>query len=218
MKLYYNPLSTYSQKVLMALYEKNVPFEPSIVSLGTPEGRAAYEAIYPIGKVPLLKPTEDYSIPESSIIIEYLEGHYPQGTRLIPEGVDAARQVRFCDRMCDLYINDACVAILGQQRGFAPQTERQLASAAKHLKISYEFLNKRLSNQDWLCGAFSMADCAALPPLFYCQEVAPFKEYRNIVQYFERGKKRPSYAKVLAEFVPFMEKLQAQRAAQQSAA
>ena len=63
-----------------------------------------------------------------------------------------------------------------------------------------------------------MADCAALPPLFYCQEVAPFKEYRNIVQYFERGKKRPSYAKVLAEFVPFMEKLQAQRAAQQSAA
>jgi glutathione S-transferase len=218
MKFYYNTLSTYSQKVLMALYEKNVPFEPSVVNLASPEGRAGYEAIYPIGKIPLLKPTEDYSIPESTIIIEYLEGHFPQGTRLIPEGIDAARQVRFCDRMCDLYLNDACVAILGQQRGFAPQTERQLASAAKHLKVSYGFLDKRLSNQEWLCGSFSMADCAALPPLFYCQEVAPFKDYPNIVQYFERGKKRSSYAKVLAELLPTLEKLTAQRAAQQSAA
>jgi len=101
-KLYYNPLSTYSQKTLIALYEKQVAFEPVIVNLMSPEGQAEYEKLYPIGKVPMLVLDDDYKIPESTIIIEYLEGHVQSGTRLIPEGTDAARQVRFMDRMSDL--------------------------------------------------------------------------------------------------------------------
>jgi len=76
MKLYYHPLSTYSQKVLIACYEKNVTFEPIKVDLMSAEGREAYEAIYPIGKIPLLNPTDDHMVPESTIIIEYLEGHH----------------------------------------------------------------------------------------------------------------------------------------------
>ncbi len=57
MKFYYNPLSTYSQKAMIALYEKQVKFEPVVVSLMTPEeSEADYEKVYPIGKVPLLKP------------------------------------------------------------------------------------------------------------------------------------------------------------------
>ena len=69
-------------------------------------GRAAYEALYPIGKIPLLKPKPDHMVPESTIIVEYLEGHHPGGTQLIPDGIDAARQVRFMDRMSDFYLND----------------------------------------------------------------------------------------------------------------
>ncbi|HTD07135.1 glutathione S-transferase family protein [Undibacterium sp.] len=212
MKLYYNPLSTYSQKALIALYEKQVAFEPVLVSLMTPEGKAEYEKIYPIGKVPLLKPSEDHQIPESTIIIEYLEGHYSTGTRLIPDGVDEARQVRFIDRMADLYLTDSSATLLFEKFGFSKHTEEQLAKATKYLRISFEQLDKKLAGQEWVCGTFSMADCAVIPALFYCQFIAPFSDYANIVSYYERAKQRPSYAKVMAEFVPIWEGLQSKAA------
>ena len=210
MKLYYNPLSTYSQKVLIAFHEKEVAFEPQIVDLMSPEGKAAYAQVYPIGKVPLLKPSDDYMIPESTIIIEYLEGHHASGTRLIPDGVDAARQVRFMDRMSDLYLNNPTVTLLFERFGFRKYTEEDLATANRYLLTSFAAVDKRLAQQDWLCGEFSMADCAAIPALFYCQVVAPFTDYPNIVRYYERAKQRPSYARVMAEFVPIWEGMLAQ--------
>ena len=212
MKLYYNPLSTYSQKALIAFHEKQVEFEPVLVNMMSPEDRAAYEQVYPICKVPLLKPTDDHMIPESTIIIEYLEGHYSSGTRLIPPGVDAARKVRFMDRMCDLYLTDPSRTLLFEKLGFRKYSEADLSTASKYLHISYESFNQRLANQEWLCGDFSMADCAAIPALFYNQIVAPFNDYPNLVAYYERAKKRPSYAKVMAEFVPIWEGMQKQRA------
>jgi glutathione S-transferase len=212
MKLYYNPLSTYSQKVLIALYEKQVDCELVHVNLTTPEGRAEYEQVYPIGKVPLLNPGDDYMVPESTIIIEYLEGHYPTGTRLIPEGVDAARQVRFMDRMSDLYLNNPCATLLFERLGFSKHGEAELAQAGKYLRISYEQIDKRLANQDWLCGEFSMADCAAIPAFFYGQIVASYADYPNIVRYYERAQQRPSYARVRAEFVPIWDSMLSQRA------
>ena len=213
MKLYYNPLSTYGQKALIALYEKNVAFEPMLVRPMDPEGRAAYEAIYPIGKIPLLVAGDDHKIPESTIIIEYLEGHYPnQGTKLIIDGIDAARQVRFMDRMSDLYLNDPTGKLVFEKLGLAKHTEDDLASAAKYLHITFDHLDQRLANQDWLCGStFTMADCATIPPLFYAQIVAPFSDHANIVRYFERAKQRPSYARVMAEFLPIWEGMLAQK-------
>ena len=213
MKLYYHPLSTYSQKALIAFYEKNVAFEPVVVDLFSPEGRAAYEKIYPLGKVPMFKPTDDHMIPESTIIIEYLEGHYPkQGTRLIPDGIDAARQVRFIDRVNDLYLNDPAVTLLFEAIGMRKHDDATLAKARKQLHFSFEKMNERLAKQDWVCGAdFTMADCATIPPLYYCQNIAPLTDYPHLQRYFERAKQRPSYARVMAEFVPIWQVMQAQK-------
>lgn len=207
MKLYYNPLSTYSQKALIAFHEKNVSFEPVIVNLMTPEGRSAFEAIYPLGKIPLLVADDGHMVPESTIIIEYLEGKYPkQGMRLIPDGIDAARQVRFMDRMSDLYVNDPIVMLLFEKFGFRKHTESDLATATKQLRISFAHFDKRLANQEWLCGSeFTMADCAAIPALYYAHVCAPFSDYGNLVRYHQRAKLRPSYARVMAEFVPIWE-------------
>jgi glutathione S-transferase len=211
MKLYYNPLSTYSQKALIAFYEKKVAFEPALVDLMSPEGRAAYTKVYPLSKIPMLKPTEDYMIPESTIIIEYLEGHYSTGTRLIPEGVDAARKVRFMDRMSDLYLADPSRTLMFEKSGFRKHSEAELSDADRFLHLSYEHFDKILANQEWLCGDFSMADCATIPSLFYNQNSAPFRDYHHLTAYFERAKKRPSYVKVMAEFVPIWEAILSQR-------
>ena len=52
--LYYHPFASFCQKVLIALYENAVPFRPHLVDLGDPEARAAFLAIWPIGKFPVL--------------------------------------------------------------------------------------------------------------------------------------------------------------------
>jgi glutathione S-transferase len=208
MKLYYSPLSTYSQKALLAFYEKGVKFEPQIVNLMSPDARAAYEKINPFGKVPFFKPSDDWQVPESTSIIEYLEDKFPGTPRLIPEEREAARQVRFLDRMTDLYYDDPVVELLFQKIGFRAKDEDKAAKAHKYVALSYGFWDKALANRAWLGGAnFSMADCAAIAPMYYAQIAAPFSDYPNIVAYWKRANERPSYQKVRAEFEPIWKDL-----------
>lgn len=204
MKLYYNPLSTYCQKVMIAFYEKGIDCDREIVNLMSPEGRAAFEKISPIGKIPYLKPSADWQVPESTSIIEYLEDKFPNTTRLIPvAGGDAARQVRFMDRMADFYLNDPVTELLFQKFGYRQPNEEAAARARKFVNVSYTHYEQRLSSQSWICGeTFSMADCAMIPPLYYAQLAAPFEAFPNVIAYWKRAQKRPSYAKVKAEFEP----------------
>jgi glutathione S-transferase len=215
MKLYYHPISTYSQKVMIAFNEKGIPYEGQFVDVMSPEGRAAYEKAYPIAKVPFLKPGDDYQVPESTSIIEYLEDKFPATPHLIPAaGGDAARHVRFIDRQADLYLNDPVVELLRQKFGLAPQDSERAARARRYLSYTYQYFDRRVAKQTWLCGeTFTMADCAAIPPLYFAREVMAFDAYPNIVAYWQRSLKRPSYVKVKAEFEPIWKSMVTQRSA-----
>jgi len=86
LKLYFHPLSSFCQKTLTALYENATPFEPIIVDLFNADSAAAFKKIWPIGKFPVLRDeARDRTVPESSIIIEYLAQHYPGKSKLVPE-------------------------------------------------------------------------------------------------------------------------------------
>lgn len=69
MELYYYPISTYCQKVLIACYEKSVEFTPQLVFLFDEAEREAYRKIYPMGKIPLLVLDDGHWVPESSNIV-----------------------------------------------------------------------------------------------------------------------------------------------------
>lgn len=206
MKLYYHPLSTYSQKTLMAFYEKGVSFTPEIVSLMDPAGREAYLKINPLGKVPMLVLDDGWKIPESSIIIEYIDTHYETGTKLIPDDKDLARQTRFRDRMADLYIDDQMTTIFFDSR--KPPAEKEPARVAKAratLDTMFQIIDQEIDNKTWAMGDFfSMADCAIAPPLGYCRQIHPFDKYANLTAYFNRLAQRPSYQRVLGEAAPYL--------------
>lgn len=209
MKLYYHPISTYSQKVLMALYEKNIEFTPHIVNLMDEVSKKEYREIYPLGKVPLLMCEEDHMIPESSIIIEYLDTHYNSGIQLIPEDKDTARQVRFIDRMQDNYLNENIVTLIfeGMKPADKQDPEKQ-AKAKEQLDIMYQYMNKQYNETTFAKGDnFTMADCSAVPALFYAQQIYPFEQFEGIKAYFKRVSERPSYQKILAEAQPHLEKM-----------
>jgi len=213
MKLYHHPVSSYSQKALMAFYEKGIDFEPAVVNLMTPEGRAEYAKLNPLEKIPFLKDeARDWAVPESTIIIEYLEDTFPdQGTRLIPTDKTLARQTRFLDRMFDLYLNDQVQKILFDSR--RPEAQRDalgVETAKKRLHAFYSLMDKDMGKRTWAIGDdFSMADCAAASPLFYAKKVFPYDDHPNIVAYAKRLHERPSYNGILEQALPILEKLAA---------
>jgi glutathione S-transferase len=203
MKFYYSPLSTYSQKTLMALYEKGATFEPVIVNLRDPAARAEYEKLNPLGKVPLLHVVEkdDRRIPESSIIIEYIDRHCPGGTKLIPDDPDLARQTRFYDRMFDQYIIEVADKIFFD--GWRPEDKRDrygVEQAHARLDKFFGIADANMAKKPWALGdTFTMADCTAAAGLTFARRVHPFDDRKALVAYLGRLSERPSYRHVMEE-------------------
>ncbi|MDH3589233.1 MAG: glutathione S-transferase family protein [Gammaproteobacteria bacterium] len=212
MKLYYLPISTYSQKALIALNEKELSFEPEIVALGNEEARQKYRDIYPIGKVPLLVLDNGHMIPESTIIVEYANQVSDKGPDLIPGDADNRRQVRFRDRMMDLYLNDSVSSLFFESRKpQAEQNQNLIDKSREKIDVMFGYMDSELAERTWLMGDdFTMADCAAAAPLFYAQELHPFGDKSNLAHYARRLFERPSYQSVLAEALPMLEKMRAQ--------
>lgn len=206
MKLYYHPLSTYSQKVTIALHEKQIDFETEEVMLMDPEARERYRAIYPLGKIPLLVNGDEH-VPESSVIVEYLDQRFPDSVRLIPTEVELSRRTRAMDRVMDLYLDANVATLLFQSWKPEAQREPELIDKARfQIGVSYDHMARQLANGPWLMGErFTLADIAAAPALFYAGDVAPFADRPLIGAYWQRLAERPSVAHAIAAATPHLE-------------
>lgn len=201
--LYYHPLASFCHKVLIALYENGTVFEKRIIDLGDDADRAELEAIWPLCKFPVLRDGErGRDVPETSVIIEYLDRYYAGAQPLIPADWDQALEVRLWDRFFDQYVQGPMQAIVASQLGGA---RCDTTKERTKLKTAYKMIERRMANRQWACGdAFSMADCAAVPALFYACTVLPFpEEYQHLAAYFERLVSRPSVRRVLEESKPY---------------
>jgi glutathione S-transferase len=205
--LHFHPLSSFCWKALIALYQNDTPFTPNTVDLGNADERAALLKLWPIGKFPVLRDdARDQIIPESSIIIEYLDRHYPGRTQFIPTEPDRAWQARLRDRFYDLYLHLPMQKIMGDRlRPEGKKDPHGVEEARAQLRTSYDVIEEQMADGVWAMGAaFGLADCAALPALFYGNMVEPFGEsHKNVTAYFERLKTRPSVARVLREAEPY---------------
>ena len=208
-RLSYFPLSTYSQKVLIALHEKGAAFESEQVRLFDETERERYRNIYSLGRIPLSVLDDGHLIPESSIIVEYLDATLLGGTRLIRAEPDDARQTRFHDRMPNLYLNDSIASLLFKSWKPEVSRDRKLIKRSRsRAGVVYDFLEHRLDGRAWLMGEeFTMADCAAATALLYVEDNFPFAERPAIAAYSERLNVRPSYARVLEETEPYLREL-----------
>ena len=205
--LYFHPLSSFCQKVLIAFYENDIPFEPHIVDLTNEASRAEFKKIWPIGKFPVLRDdAKDRTIPESSIIIEYLVQYYPGRSQLVPADPDLARQMRMRDRFYDLYVQVPMQKVVGDRLRAAGKSDPHGVELAKaSLQTAYRMIDEEMASKMWAMGdAFGMADCAAAPALFYANKVIPFGEtHKNVARYFDRLMARPSYVRAVEEARPY---------------
>jgi glutathione S-transferase len=207
LKLYFHPLSSFCQKALIALYETGTPFEPHILDLLDESVRAGFKKLWPIGKMPVLRDeAADRTIPESTIIIEYLAQHYPGGTELVPRDADLAWQTRLRDRFYDLYVSEPMQKVVFDRlRPEGMRDPHGVEMAKALLTTAYGIIEQEIGTKTWAMGeSFTMADCAAAPALYYANLVMPLgNTYGSTAAYLGRLMKRPSFARAFDEAAPY---------------
>src|SRR5277367_1054400 len=147
--LYGHLFSSYTQKVLVALYENGTPFELRSIGPETPQHVAEWLRRWPLRKFPLLVDGER-DIAETSIIIEYLQLRHPGPVRLLPADPMAALEVRFLDRFFDLHVMNAVQpAVDGALTGDPVKRQDGMELSEKKLELAYAWLEGHLVGQTW---------------------------------------------------------------------
>jgi glutathione S-transferase len=207
-KLYYHPLSSFCWKALIGLYENGTAFEPVMVNLGDAADREAFYKIWSIGKFPVIRDeARGATVPESTILLDYMDQHYPGPARLIPADPDAALQTRLADRVFDLHLHEHMQGIVGDRlRPADAKDPFGVAQSKAKLAQGYAEVEHMLDGKDWLSGGgFGLAECAALPALYYGDKAVPIEKatHPRLRAYFERLLARPSVQRVLKEAEPY---------------
>jgi glutathione S-transferase len=206
LKLYYHPFASFCHKALIALYEKDLAFQPVLIDLGDPEDRARLQSVWPMMKFPVLRDEAAARIiPESSLIIEYLDEIAPDRARMIPRDARAALQARMWDRFFDGFVAVNVTKVVVDQ--FRPEERRDhdgVAQAEATMRQAFELFEREIAGREWAIGnQFSLADCAAAPALFYAGTIVPLDGYPKVKAYLQRLLARPSFARVVEEARPF---------------
>jgi glutathione S-transferase len=184
MKVYLHPFASYCWKVLIALYECDVAFEPVLV-----EDRAALAEIWPLASIPVLV-DGDLVLPESTTIVEH-----------VAPALTADPRARLWDRLSDGHVMTPMQKIVAD--ALRPDDAKDpfgVAEARTTLDQAYTLLDARI---DW--DDFTIADCALAPALFYARVIHPWDDAPNLTAYFDQVSARPSVARVIDEARPYRE-------------
>ena len=205
LELYAHPFSSYCQKVLIALYENDTPFEFRMVAPGDEGAAAEHEALWPLKRIPVLVDA-GRTVVEASIIIEHLGLHHAGPVRLIPADPRAALDVRMMDRFFDNYVMTPMQKIVADSiRGGEHRDRQGVAEAGQMLDTAYRWLDDVMTGREWaVADTFSLADCAAAPALFYADWAHPIAQpFSHLHAYRRRLLARPSFARAVDEARPY---------------
>jgi glutathione S-transferase len=205
MELFGHPFSSYTWKALIAFYENELAFTFRPLGPDAPGNGARFVALWPIGKFPLLV-DDGRSVMESSTIIEYLQLRHPGAVRLIPDDAHAAIEVRMLDRISDNYVMGNMQRVVSDAlRPPERRDEKEVEQAKAALATAYRWLDGWMAGREWAAaGAFSLADCAFGPALFYADWVHPIPAALvNVTAYRARLLARPSIARCIEDARPY---------------
>ena len=205
--LHEHPFASYCWKALVALYERDVPFERN--QIDDEADRAQLAELWPMASMPVIEDTAaGIALPESTIVVEYLD-RFGDAPPLIPTEPEAALRARLWDRVMDGRVQTPMQkVVLDNLRPEGTGDPRGIEEARAALDQIYPVLDEQLRGGGWLAGPdFTLADCAAAPALFYARLVRRWDEegLADLTRYYETLTARPSVARVIDEARPFRE-------------
>lgn len=202
--VYESPVSSYVQKVKIALREKGLVFRTEVPKdLSNNMTSGSLRSMNPRVEVPVLI-DDDFSIFDSTIILEYLEDKWPEPA-LLPKDPVARARARMIEEICDTEYEAinwgiAEVRWFGRAEGvLAQELEKQ---GKHHVEIVQQWLAEKLGTDPWFGGQeFGWADACVAP--FVNRSVTlglgPALD-TPLAQWHTRLKERPSVAKTFKEY------------------
>ncbi|MEA2953568.1 MAG: hypothetical protein QOJ96_3088 [Alphaproteobacteria bacterium] len=218
MKLYSLPLSPYAARVRGAIYAKNLPVE-----IVTPpddwRNSAEFRAINPLGKVPVLVLDDGTALPESEVIVEYLEDKYPEPS-LRPKSPEALARVRLITQVADLYVQQPMMPLF-HLFDSAERDEAATEAQIKKLKDGLGQLDGLLQPGGYAYGdRLTTADVWLTPVRFSLNGLMSFsgrmdllKRYKSVAAYAEAARADGILSRVWNEMAEGLQAFMASRGA-----
>jgi glutathione S-transferase len=203
MKLYGTDLSPFVQRVKMQIAAKGLDVD----YLPPPGGglkSTEFLAINPIGKIACLITDSEMALPESEVILEYLEDAFTKPP-LRPRKPEERAVVRLISRINDIYVGPAMAKVFGL---LSPDRNPDATKAAlADVNTALGHLDRALAGKKHAAGnKFTLADCTITPSLFFVVRLlpvlgvkAPLKPYKNLAKYWKTREKDAVSVKALEE-------------------
>ena len=192
-KLFFNPRSTFSRRVRIALLEKQIPFEPVNIDMAVREHKSeAHLSRNPYGRVPAID-DDGFLLYESAAILMYLEATHPQPP-LVPADAQGRALVDMHVRLCDMQFARHAGTIIFPRRFLPPERWDRAAMdmARREMELHFAILSAQLGESTYLVrNAFSLADIAYLPMLHFVP-LMDIELQPNLAAWRERLLARPS--------------------------
>lgn len=204
-ELYGHPFSSYCWKVLIALYERGVPFEFRMLGDARPDYLEVVNKAGPAGQFPVLVDGERMLI-QSATIIDYLDLHCSSAPPMIPADPRVAIEARLMDAVFDDYVMTPVQRMVANALRPPERRDPFIVEEAKAaLEKSYAWLDNRMLGREWAAGtSFGIADCSGAPALFYANWTHPIPAtLKALCAYRTRLHARPSIVRVVEEARPW---------------
>ena len=204
-EIFAHPFASFAWKALIAAYEREIPFEYRMLDPDHPENAARIKLLSPTGQMPALI-DGDREVTGSNAVIEYLDQQASDRPLLIPAEPAAALEARMMADVFDDYVSAPMQQIVGNAlRPMDARDPQAVSSAQAMFDQSYAWLDRRVANRVWSAGeAFTFADCAAAPALFYADWVYPIPVHCAALRALRaRLLARPSVSRVVDAARPF---------------
>jgi glutathione S-transferase len=207
-------LSTFTRKVRLALAERDIPYVLQQAAMGSPRVRA----LNPLGCIPVLV-DGDVVVPDSSVIIAYVERAYP-GAPLYPAGAAALARALWLEEYADTRLREATVPYFAERvvkpvfQG-KPGDPEALARVEPLRDEAFGYLEGELAGDGFIPGeAITVADIAVGAQLItYVQAEGGIDAARwpRLAAWLDRQLRRPAWAGIVAEETQSLEAARARR-------
>lgn len=149
LKLYCNPISPHSRRVLVALLEKEIEAELVELELNGQPNRAELLAINPFHHIPVLE-DDGFRIVESFAILDYLEAKYPEPS-LLPKDAQNLAKVRMVQMVTVNELLPAIMPMFPILFGLPVESEK-IEQAQKKVSTVLTFFEELLGEQRYFIG------------------------------------------------------------------
>jgi glutathione S-transferase len=203
-EFYYGRVSGNSARTAFTLNEASAHYTTHLVYTPSGENRSpAYMAVNPTGRVPALTDGE-LRLWESNAINWYVAEKHPE-SRLLPASVEGRAAVQRWLFFQTGHVSPACTLIFRStntrmQKFWNMKGDAQsLEAGRKELARCLEVLEQALAGREWLEGAFSLADIAYAPHLWFVAEGGfDFSATPAVKAWLDRLWARPAWRKTVA--------------------